>query len=147
MQAHYMYLQMDLLDNPLSTRPSQTGRECCIEPYPNGLFRLVDNPDRQFGTGSVPTRTQTRSDGPETLLTVSVSKEPHLHHSIDYDKYIASNPQAIQISTIAVNDTNIAEKSPQYYHMWLLHFELNKVSDLSVNKKYNKRIQLEISEG
>jgi len=65
-----MYLQMDPLDNPLSTRPIQTGREYSIEPYPNARFGFIDNPDRQFGAGSVLTRTRTRSDGPEPLLTL-----------------------------------------------------------------------------
>ena len=64
-----MYLQMDPLDNPLTTRPIQTGMEFSIELYPHGRFGLIDNPDCQFGAGWVPTRTRTRSDGPEPLLT------------------------------------------------------------------------------
>ena len=69
-QAHYMYLQMDPLDNPLSTRPIQRGREFSKELYPNGRFGCIDNPDCQFGAGSVPTRTRTRTDGPGPLLTL-----------------------------------------------------------------------------
>jgi len=69
-QAHYMYLQMDPLDNPLSNHPIQTGGEFSKEPYPNGQFGFIDHPDRQFGTGLVPIRTWTRSDGPEPLLTL-----------------------------------------------------------------------------
>ena len=65
-----MYLQMDQLEEPLRTRPIQTGREMSIEPYPNLQFGFVDNPDRQFGAGSVLTRTRTRTDGPEPLLTL-----------------------------------------------------------------------------
>jgi len=72
-QAHFMYLQMDPLDNPLSTRPIQTGREFCIEPYPNGWFGFVYNLDCQFGAGSVPTWTRTWSDGPDPFLTLSLS--------------------------------------------------------------------------
>jgi len=68
-----MSLQMDPLDNPLSTRPIETGREFSIEPYPNGRFRFIDNPDRQYGASSVLARTRTRSDGPELLLTLSLS--------------------------------------------------------------------------
>jgi len=68
-QEHYINLQMDPLCDPLTTRPIQTGWEICIEPYPNWRCGCVDNPDRQFGTGSVVTRTQTRSDGPEPSLT------------------------------------------------------------------------------
>ena len=65
-----MYLQMDPLDNPRMTRPFQMGKMISIEPYPNGQFGFIDNPDRQFGGSSVPTRTQTRTDGPEPLLTL-----------------------------------------------------------------------------
>ena len=83
-QARYMYLQMDPLDNPLSTRPIQMGRDYSIDPYPNGQFGLIAKPDRQFGTGSVPTRTQTWSDGPQPSITplrmpkpTSVNKDRH----------------------------------------------------------------------
>jgi hypothetical protein len=41
-----------------------------MEPYPSGQFGFIDDPDRQFGNGSVWTRTRTRSDGPEPLLTL-----------------------------------------------------------------------------
>jgi len=61
---------MDPLYNPLGTRPIQTGREMSMEPYPNRQFGFIDNPDRQSGSGSVPTRTRTRSDGPDPLLTL-----------------------------------------------------------------------------
>jgi len=64
---------MDLLGDPLTTRPIQTGWEFSMEPYPSGRFRCVDDPDPQFGNGSVWTRTQTRSDGPEPLLTLDLS--------------------------------------------------------------------------
>ena len=60
---------MDLLDNPLSTGPIQTGRQITIEPYPNGRVGFIGNPEHQFGAGSVPTWTRTRSDAPEPLLT------------------------------------------------------------------------------
>jgi len=69
-QACYMYFQMDLLYNLLRTDPIQTGREMSMERYLNQQFGLIDNLDRQSGTGSVPTRTRTRSDGPEPLLTL-----------------------------------------------------------------------------
>jgi len=64
-----MYLQMDKLDNPLSTRPILTGRECTIDLYWNARFRYIDNLDRQFGAGSVLNRTRTQRDDPERLLT------------------------------------------------------------------------------
>ena len=43
-----------------------------MEPYPSGQFGFIDDPDCQFGNGSVWTRTRTRSDGPELLLTLVV---------------------------------------------------------------------------
>jgi len=77
-QEHYINLQMDPLWDPLTTRPIQTGWEICIEPYPNRRFGCFDNPDCQFGKGSVLTRTQTRSDGPEPLLTLDVANVQYL---------------------------------------------------------------------
>jgi len=41
-----------------------------MEPYPSRQFGFIDNPDRQFGNCSVCSRTRTRSDGPEPLLTL-----------------------------------------------------------------------------
>jgi len=67
-----MNLQMDPLDNPLTTRPIQTGCKMSIEPYPNCWFGSIDNPDHQSGNGSVPTCTHTRSAGPEPLLTLPI---------------------------------------------------------------------------
>jgi len=43
-----------------------------MEPYPSGQFGFIDDPDRQFGNGSVWTRTRTQSDGPEPLLTLHI---------------------------------------------------------------------------
>ena len=65
---------MDPLGNPLTARPIQTGWEFTMEPYPSGQFRFIDDPDRQFGNGSVWTRTRTRSDGPEPLLTLGLTR-------------------------------------------------------------------------
>jgi hypothetical protein len=65
-----MNLQMDLLYNPLRTRPIQTGMEMTMERDPNRQFRFIDDPDHQSGSGSVPTGTPTRSDGPDPLQTV-----------------------------------------------------------------------------
>ena len=69
-----MYLQIDPPEDPLKTHPIQTGREMSIQPYPNRQFWFIDDPDRQFGDGSVLTRTRTRSDGPEPLLTLLTSE-------------------------------------------------------------------------
>jgi hypothetical protein len=61
---------MDPVHNPLITRPIQTGMEMAMELYPNRQCRVVDAPDRQSGSGLVPTPTRTRSDGPDPLLTL-----------------------------------------------------------------------------
>ena len=64
---------MDPLCDSLTTGPIQTGWEFTMEPYPSGHFGVIDDPDRQLGNGSVWTRTRTRSDGPEPLLTLSLT--------------------------------------------------------------------------
>jgi hypothetical protein len=61
---------MNPLYNPLKTHPILTGREMSMEPYPNRPFGFIDDPERQPGPGSVPTRIRTRSDGPDPLLTL-----------------------------------------------------------------------------
>jgi len=70
-----MNLQMDPLYNPLRTHPIQTGREMSMDPYPNRQFGFIDNPDRQSGSSLVPTRTRTRSDNPDPLLTLAATPE------------------------------------------------------------------------
>jgi hypothetical protein len=66
-----MKLKMDPLGDPLTTRPIQTGWEFTIDPYPSWPFGFIDDPDRQFGNGSVLTQTGTQSDSPEPLLTLA----------------------------------------------------------------------------
>ena len=44
-----------------------------MEPYPNRQCGFIDDPDCQSGCGSVPTRTRTRSDGPDPLLTLALT--------------------------------------------------------------------------
>jgi hypothetical protein len=56
--------------DPLTPGPIQTGWEFTIERYPSWRFGFIENPDRQFGNGSVWTRTWTVSDGPQPLLTL-----------------------------------------------------------------------------
>jgi hypothetical protein len=48
-----------------------------MELYPSGLLGFIDDPDRQFGNGSVWTRIRTRSDGPEPLLTLATPDNQH----------------------------------------------------------------------
>jgi hypothetical protein len=66
---------MDPLGDLLTTRPIQTGWEFTMEPYLSEQFGFIDDLDRQLGNGSVWTRTRTwtRSDGPELLLTLFVN--------------------------------------------------------------------------
>jgi hypothetical protein len=45
-----------------------------MEPYPNGQLGFIDDPEHQSGSGSVPTRSRTGSDGPDPLLTLGVTK-------------------------------------------------------------------------
>jgi hypothetical protein len=60
----------------VTTRTIQRGKEKSIELYPNRQFGFIGNLDRQFGNGSVPTLTRTRSDGPEPLLTLPRRSAP-----------------------------------------------------------------------
>jgi len=59
-----------------------------MEPYPNRQFRFIDDPDRQSGSGSVPTRTRTWSDGPDPSLPLIEPKAPdcsyRLHTSLPF---------------------------------------------------------------
>jgi len=64
---------MDPLGDLLKTRPILAGWEFTMEPYLSGQFGFIDNPDRKFGNGSVWARPRTRSDGPEPLLTLSLT--------------------------------------------------------------------------
>jgi hypothetical protein len=61
---------MDPLGDTLTTRPIQTGWQFTMEPYLSGQSWCIDDVDRQFGNGSVWTRTLTQSDGPVQLLTL-----------------------------------------------------------------------------
>jgi hypothetical protein len=62
---------MDPLGDPLTTCPIQTGWEISSKPDLNRRSGCIDNTDRQFGNGSLQTRTRTRSDGPEPLLSLT----------------------------------------------------------------------------
>jgi len=66
---------MDSLGDQLTTRPIQKGWEFTVKLYPSGQFGFIDDPDRQFGNGSVWTRTRTRSDGMKPLLTLHLREE------------------------------------------------------------------------
>jgi len=65
-----MNLLMDPLSDLLTTRPIWMGWGIAIELYPSGQFGYTDGPDHHFRNGSVWTRTQTRTDCPEPLLTL-----------------------------------------------------------------------------
>jgi len=66
-----MNIEMDTLGDLLTTHPIHTGWECIMVLYPSGQSVFIDDPDRQFGNGSVWTLTRTRSDSPEPLLTLA----------------------------------------------------------------------------
>jgi len=44
-----------------------------IHPYPNSLFRCIDNQDSEFGDSSIETWTLTRSGSPERIVTPGVA--------------------------------------------------------------------------
>jgi len=96
-----MNLQMDLLYNPLRTRPIQTGRETSMEPYPNRQFGFINNPDRQSGSGLDPTHTQTRCGGPDPLLTLLHSCLNQCLRGIHYSKKDSQDKNARTGSLLA----------------------------------------------
>jgi hypothetical protein len=67
---------MDILDNLLTTGPIQMGWQVTIKPYSCWQFGISNKADRPYGNSSVWTRTPTRSDGPELLLTLSLRDNP-----------------------------------------------------------------------
>ena len=69
-QERYMNLQMDQLENPVTTHPIQTAWEISIERYRNWQFRCIDDPDCQFDNGLVSTRSRIGSDSSAPLLTL-----------------------------------------------------------------------------
>jgi len=75
---------MDPLCNPLTTHPIQTAWEFTMEHYPSGQFGFIDDLDRQFGNGSVWTRTRTWGDCPDPLLTLVLLQWMHLTNTKPY---------------------------------------------------------------
>jgi hypothetical protein len=65
-----MNLEMHTLGDQLITCPILKDWEFTMKLYPSRQFGYIDDQDRQFGNGSVWTRTRTRSDGPQPLLTL-----------------------------------------------------------------------------
>jgi len=67
--------------------PIEMGWEFTIEPYPSWRFGFIDHRDCWFGSGSVWTRTRTRSDGPELLLTLFLGDlhQKYVLHPFDDD--------------------------------------------------------------
>jgi len=76
-----------------------------MEPYPGGQFGFIDDPDCQFGNGSVWTRTRTQSDGLEPLITlVVVHQHPEEHHTQiqRIALYPASDPALLALPLLSV---------------------------------------------
>jgi len=82
-RKHYMNVQTDPLDNPLTTRSIWIGWELSIKQYLKSHFGLIDNLDRVFGDGSVLTLTWTRSGSTEPLLLLHMTKQLDCTISID----------------------------------------------------------------
>lgn len=70
----WLTLQMDPLENPLTTHPNQLGWEISIKQYPKWKFRCIDDLDYHFGNSSVPSRTQTQCGSMELLRTLDRSR-------------------------------------------------------------------------
>jgi len=85
---------MDPMGDPLTTRLIQTGWEFTMEPDPSRQFGFIHDPERQFGNGSVWTRTRTRSDSPEPLLTLYGTHYPSHLRFIDTINPVSDGSQA-----------------------------------------------------
>ena len=84
-----------------------------MEPYPSGQFGFIDDPDRQFGNGSLWTQTQTQGDGPEPLLTQGRGRNIWLQVSTNMGAFATPGPIPIvepYSFTVAYTDPNIAGK-------------------------------------
>jgi len=138
-QAHYMYLQMDPPDNPLSTRQIQTGSDFFVEPYPNGQFGSIHNLVRQFSAGSGPTQTQTRNGGPELLLTLSRRTEVlgKIPKVLSRESEQCTNVTALSFATGPSH--NLSERLPvrsnhdEKYYRWQQVFNGQYIK-MSINK-------------
>jgi len=93
-----MNLQMDPLDNPLTTHQIQTGCEMSIEPYLNRLFMCSEDAQHQFGYGSVPTRTRTPRASPEPLLTLFTARRVSIRPALIIN-FLIDYLISIQLST------------------------------------------------
>jgi len=71
-----MNLWVDLLGDPVTILPNQTGWEFTIEPYPGWRSSLIEKPDLQYRNGSVLTQTHTRSDSLEQVPTLAPATSP-----------------------------------------------------------------------
>ena len=101
---------MDPQGDPLTTRRTQMGWEITMELYPSGQLRLIDDPDRQFGNGSVYIRIQTRSDRPELLLTLSSSQ------GVLIPTHISNNP-SVRLKHSGVPDGSDRSDGTLFYLM------------------------------
>jgi len=70
---HYMNRQMDPLGDPQTTHHILLRLNSSIKPSHDYWFRCIDNRNRQWGIGSVPTWTWTQSKGPAQLQILTVT--------------------------------------------------------------------------
>jgi len=147
-QYHYVNLQMDPLDNPLTTPPIQTGWEISIELYPNWLFRCIDEPDRRFSMCLVPTRSRTRSHGPELLATVAPSEvrstatsSLSMRPDCQRNEIEHGRSQRPSISVVKVSMSELWERS-QIYHYQLAPSEarLSAIWDWACQSSETKHV-------
>jgi len=95
MHEHYMNLLMDSQDNPQMTHPIHAGWDIMIGLYLNQQFGSIGNPDRQYGGGSVPTRTRSQSDGPELLLSLPLTLYSTLATLVLSNEHLMSTSQSL----------------------------------------------------
>jgi hypothetical protein len=79
---------MNPLGESLTTRPIQTGWEFTVEKYLTGQFGFIYDRDLQFGNSSVWTRTWTRNDTPEPLLTLVIYTGHSFLSAAKFERYV-----------------------------------------------------------
>jgi len=68
MQEHYIYLQMDHLDNSLNTSLIETGWEMYVNRFPKWRLGYIYIMECVFGQSAVQTQTCSQRSGPELML-------------------------------------------------------------------------------
>jgi len=111
MQEHYINLQMDQLDNPLTTHQILTSWEVSIEPYRICQFGCIDDSDSLYGNGVDPTWTCTRRGGQNLLRTLHPPRTVYTYCSYDGVQHTPSSASSHDQITTTCSLSLISHRS------------------------------------